>query len=648
VAKVIATVGGIALKPGMSANRRIYSHKMIADAVRDAQERIAAGESLDLVDRGELRPLAQLTHHGAEDDSTRIVGRITGLSLDEDGNARFSAALADTDHGRTIANLLDTADGQPPFLKGGSIRGFWKGTVRKIKGPDGRPAETADGLELDGLDYTRAPGVAGAGVDTFAWADRSGRTETTERVAICESILEARVSVTEELPPVHEREPDPVIIETLSADSPAPHILENGICITCAPVEEAGTPMSKRTSGTKGVGGPFADPGYQADKKQRYQLDTKAHARAALAFISKKGNAAKYTSQQLKRVKSKIMAACRKFGISVATESDGSLAGWVFDDPGFLAEQVAECMGCDPAESGSYCLTASNGPTNISISDYRLDPSELDPILRKAVDAACAALKALDPDMDGDVDVPGAPRADTDHDGAETAPEAPGPAETGEDQTEETGPAADPAAAKTEGTEDPAMAETTNPAEQAPDVQKHIAEGIAAGLAQAEEARRLRKAAKRAARETAGQQATTESTAAAQRTANVATATGTPAPPAAVAETEEQRRARLAALVEAQFAQAAQREGLTETKTDEQLVAEMIEERLVPMRQAAAERGGVNRKGVVAEAARQGVAVLESIGEGAPGSQKMLQESSNEDLAHAAAAAYGPRRGAAQ
>ena len=177
------------------------------------------------------------------------------------------------------------------------------------------------------------------------------------------------------------------------------------------------------------------------------------------------------------------------------------------------------------------------------------------------------------------------------------------------------------------------MAETTTPAaETAPGIDpKTLAEAVTAALAQQETARQARKAEKRAAREAA------QAEAARKAPENAALGQGIPATAgASVSETEDQRRARLAALVEAQFTAAAAKEGLSAVKTDEQLIAEMLEERLVPLRQARAESGGVSRKGL---------AVIESIGDGAPGTQKMLQGASNDDLSHLAAAAFPPPLG---
>jgi hypothetical protein len=94
--------------------------------------------------------------------------------------------------------------------------------------------ETADDLELDGLDYTRKPGVHGAGIDVVTLAGAEPReSDGTTRVPITESAPEASVTITE-------------------AD-------------------------------TSGEQGPFADPGYQADKKKRFPLDTKARAKTAWA-----------------------------------------------------------------------------------------------------------------------------------------------------------------------------------------------------------------------------------------------------------------------------------------------------------------------------------------------------------------------------
>src|SRR5450755_2743178 len=603
MAKTIATISGIGLVPGVSKNQRWYTPEMVERATKRLAERIKAGNA----------PANMLSFHGAGDNSREITASLTGARLDE-GRLRFVGGITATEAGRDIANLADTTDGKPAHLKNVSVRGYWLGTVRKVKGPDGQPVETADDLEIDGIDWTKSPGVTGAEVDTFAWVGDSGRQETTERVAIYESVPEARVTISEEtVAPV-------VLTEAERAMLPfagGAHVFENGTCITCAAVTEGGDAPG---DGSKPFGTvSYADPGYQADKVKRYPVDSKAHVKSALSYLAQKANAAKYTPAQLKRVMGRIRAAAKKFGITTAAES----AGWSFDAPAQVTEALAEHYG-DSSRAGSWSVRASNGPVDICLSSYSVDPEDLDVILRAAADAACKALAALDPDMDGDVDVPGV------GDGSDPDNDAPGESSPEGDETPDQDPAAAPAAATTE-TEDPAMtAETTTPAAPStPAIDPSVlAEAVATALAGQETARKARKAEKREKAEKAANEAAriaAESAALGQGTPATAGATAT--------ETEDQRRARLRAIVDEQFAAAASKEGLAAVKTDEQLVAEMLEEKLVPLRQERAEGGGVQRKGL---------APLEAIAD-SPTAGKLLENATNEDLSHMAAAAYGPR-----
>jgi hypothetical protein len=606
VAKVIATVGGIALAPGVSKNGRLYSKEAIGKMVARAQGRISDGSM----------PLTMLSHHAAEDDSTRIAGRLTSLSQDEDGSARYTAALADTDAGHSIASLIDTSDGKPPFLRNVSIRGYWAGTVRKVKGPDGKPAETADDLELDGLDFTKSPGVARATVDAFAWADRSGRTETTERVPLTESVVEARVTFTDDAEPAGDGEALSGALSALEAlrgtYGLVEHVLEDGLCVTCAPVAEGGDAPG---DGSKPYGNvTYADPGYQSDKKKRYPLDTKAHAKSALAYISQKANAAKYTAAQLKRVKGRILSALAKFNVKVSkTESAG-------------AAVLTECF---PGENGSFNVSLNNGALCVSVSSYSIDPCDLDVIGVAAMNAACLALGAMDPDMDGDIDVPGADSEDDDGDNdnpmSYTAPadresaEGDAPVETTQD------PAPVPAAEPQEDKEVPAMADTDKPAVEATPAAATTEAAPAApqmiGLTQEQFQQLL--------------------------AARAPVAEPVPAAPAAeaipaapVAETQEQRIERLTALAAEKVSEAATAAGLVET--DEQIIARLVEAQMVPFRQAAAERGvGVQRAGFSTGRVNENIApgpngsmpALNSHGMPAGAPDKPLHQYSDEELA---------------
>jgi HK97 family phage prohead protease len=74
---------------------------------------------------------------------------------------------------------------------------------------------------------------------------------------------------------------------------------------------------------------PYGDVSYADPKNGKYPIDTAAHARAALAYVSMPKNAAMYplNGVTLSEVKDRIMAACKKFGIDVAgDDSKGSSA----------------------------------------------------------------------------------------------------------------------------------------------------------------------------------------------------------------------------------------------------------------------------------------------------------------------------------
>jgi hypothetical protein len=489
----IATVSGTALVPGVSKNGRLYSRELIAKAVARAQERLAEGNA----------PLTMLTHHAADDDSSRIVGSLRSISLAEDGSARFTADLADTDHGRTIASLVS---GKQPHLKGVSIRGAWLGKVRRERGPDGGMVETADDLELDGLDYTRKPGVPGAVIDTV---DRAAKESDGDRALIYESVEAQVTSITE---------------ETVEADAQA-----------------------------AGTEGPYADPGYRGDKQRRYPLDSKANAKAAWAFIGESANAKRYTPAQLKRIKGRIKGALKRFGVNVNTES------WLVDSIAeavpavVLAEDYSGMYGDGDNGNGTFCLNATNGPVSVTVSSYCVDPADLELVLHAAVDGAAKALQTIDPDMDGDMDVAGAGSEDTDDDmggestGGDVLTETDVPAEPSPatDTPAEPAPAGDhedpapEAAADQPETEDPAMAEPTTAVEptqaatpaQVPAVAPTIT--LSAEQFDAMLARFAAPAPAMAAAETA------------PVPVEAATETETPAAPEAVAETTEAMVARL-------------------------------------------------------------------------------------------------------
>lgn len=76
----------------------------------------------------------------------------------------------------------------------------------------------------------------------------------------------------------------------------------------------------------------YADPGYQADKKPRYPLDSEEHVRAAWSYINQADNASEYSAEQLAHIKREIQSAGKKYGIKYNDEPEDS-----FDVSSFIA-----------------------------------------------------------------------------------------------------------------------------------------------------------------------------------------------------------------------------------------------------------------------------------------------------------------------
>lgn len=69
----------------------------------------------------------------------------------------------------------------------------------------------------------------------------------------------------------------------------------------------------------------YADPGYQADKKKRYPLDSESHCKAAWSYINMPKNAAKYTPEQVAAIKGRVKSALKKYGVDINAKSRGNV-----------------------------------------------------------------------------------------------------------------------------------------------------------------------------------------------------------------------------------------------------------------------------------------------------------------------------------
>jgi hypothetical protein len=363
----LATISGVALAPGVSRNRRLYTPELIAKAAKRMQERLADPEGL---------PIVMRTHHDAGDDSAKIVGRVTQVTVDNNKALRYKADLYDTFHAREIANLVTP---QQPALRSVSIHGYWMGDTKQIQTDEGL-ATTAEDLEIDAIDFTASPGVDGALIDGSNKATESGGVL---RTPISES-MEARVTMTEE-----------------------------------------GTGWVDTSKGVKewhvkrGVQ-------YEGDLKEYWVQEAKYSADDMKALLAK-GHAMKNASGEpsypiadisdLKKaikavgrgkaghdaIRRHIIKRAKALGASNLIPDNWSSSGSNKETDVRLSD-VKEYYPDGPSGAAGFCIDAYAGPLSVTIRGC-VPPDELRAAAQMAACAAMDAINCMDPDNDADIDV---------------------------------------------------------------------------------------------------------------------------------------------------------------------------------------------------------------------------------------------------
>lgn len=364
-----AVVHGVAIRPRVSRNGRRYTAEALRRAYDRLNARLAAGES---------RPVTMRTFHPTPEGNGRsvvsIVGRVRKVGMTSDGAITYEAVLVDTPEGKTVQQLVKPdADGRQT-LGNVSIRGWWVGETRT----DPQGFEVGDDLEIDGLDFTDSPGIPEASV-----APGAATEAAPGGPLIFESVEEAFMDTT--------------TTNTATETDDRPCILEDGCCTVHLPTNE--TTASKAPYGNV----TYADPGYQKDGKKRYPLDTEKHVRAAWGYINQADNAKLYTAAQLKRVKGKIKSAAKKLGINIASETTNASVKQIIEGYAAFLPEAARPRFLEEAYA---CVSVGNGPADISVSAYGNDPAQLQAVIGRLADAVVAALDKVDPDGDGDIDLP--------------------------------------------------------------------------------------------------------------------------------------------------------------------------------------------------------------------------------------------------
>jgi HK97 family phage prohead protease len=119
----------------------------------------------------------------------------------------------------------------------------------------------------------------------------------------------------------------------------------------------------------------YADPGYQADKKKRYPIDTEAHVRAAWSYVNQAGNAKQYSAEQLAAIKGRIRAAAKRFGIQISDTSSGRQEQSMDVERRYTPGTVEVRMGGEQRRIGGYAAKFGKLSRNLGGFVERVEPS---------------------------------------------------------------------------------------------------------------------------------------------------------------------------------------------------------------------------------------------------------------------------------
>lgn len=112
------------------------------------------------------------------------------------------------------------------------------------------------------------------------------------------------------------------------------------------------TDGSRSAKAEKKDEGKYGDVAYADEKNKKYPIDTEEHARAAWSYINQEKNASEYSADELKEIRAKIIAACKKFGIEISDDSkDSKKAEEVEMNQEQIAAMIAEASQAAAAKA---------------------------------------------------------------------------------------------------------------------------------------------------------------------------------------------------------------------------------------------------------------------------------------------------------
>ena len=152
------------------------------------------------------------------------------------------------------------------------------------------------------------------------------------------------------------------------------------------PIE--GRSLAHRCETRKEAPKPYGDVEYADPKNGKYPLDTEEHAKAAWAYISMPKNAAEYPMNgvSLVSVKAAILAALKKFGVTVTEQNSAELATeWRDFMNTHSPDSAADGSGCS-------CVAAVDASLDEAMNKVKsIDRNTLPPEINQMIDLVSGA-----------------------------------------------------------------------------------------------------------------------------------------------------------------------------------------------------------------------------------------------------------------
>lgn len=366
-----ASISGVALRPGVSRNRRLYSAELINKAAKRMQARLADPNGL---------PIVMRTHHDAGDDTAKIVGRVTGVSVDNENALRYKGEFVDTFHGQEIAGLVKPVSGEPA-LRSVSIHGYWLGDTRQVQTETGL-ADTADDLEIDAIDFTAFPGVVTALIDSPGVGGKATESGGVVRTPISES-----------------SEADVVFVDDDTGWADVSHTVpREGVIMARGDVGETRYWVQEAKYSADDMRSLLAK-GHamkNASGEPSYPIADVSDLKKAIRAVGRgKGSHDAIRRHIIKRAKA--------LGQMALIPDNWSSGGSMKESSGVRMSEVTEYFPDGPGGDAGFCIDAYAGPLSVTLRGC-VAPDELRFAAIRAATAAMNAVLMMDPDSDGDIE----------------------------------------------------------------------------------------------------------------------------------------------------------------------------------------------------------------------------------------------------